>query len=120
MPGTNPGSPLQHVQTALNNAHYGDTVNIQAGTYREQVFLPIPWTLTAGTGSPANMLTVQAWDTNNDGIIESGIVRFCPTVPTHSATILLVNVSLAGALADPRALLRLSNLYSGLRAPVCN
>src|SRR5208337_2205265 len=69
--GTDPVSPLRHVQTALNGARYGDTVNIQAGVYREQVFLLDNWTATAGTGSAMNMLTVQAWDTNGDGIIES-------------------------------------------------
>src|SRR5580765_1823581 len=36
-PGTNAAAPLQHIQTAVNRAAYGDTVNIQAGTYREQV-----------------------------------------------------------------------------------
>src|SRR5882762_6053639 len=35
--GTNVAAPLQHIQTAVNRAAYGDTVNIQAGTYREQV-----------------------------------------------------------------------------------
>src|SRR5262249_11381482 len=65
-PGTNTAAPLQHIQTAVNRAAYGDTVNIQAGTYREQVRIDsIP-----GTGSTTNMLTVQAWDTNGNGIIE--------------------------------------------------
>ncbi len=67
-PGTNSGAPLQHIQAAINRAAYGDTVNIQAGTYREQVFAES----IHGTGGPTNMLTVQAWDTNGNGIIEPG------------------------------------------------
>src|SRR5215467_1142519 len=35
--GTNVAGPLQHIQAAVNRAAYGDTVNVQAGTYREQV-----------------------------------------------------------------------------------
>src|ERR1051326_2975158 len=66
-PGTNTAAPLQHIQTAVNRAAYGDTVNIQAGTYREQVEIDS----ISGTGSPTNMLTVQAWDTNGDGMIET-------------------------------------------------
>jgi hypothetical protein len=66
-PGTNVAAPLQHIQTAVNRAAYGDTVNIQAGTYREQVEIDS----IRGAGSPANMLTVQAWDTNGDGLIET-------------------------------------------------
>ena len=65
--GTNPAAPLQHIQTAVNRVAYGDTVNIQAGTYREQVQIGTP----GGTGSATNMLTVQAWDTNGDGIIQT-------------------------------------------------
>src|ERR1043166_241095 len=65
--GTNVAAPLQHIQAAVNHAAYGDTVNIQAGTYREQLEIGS----IRGTGSPANMLTVQAWDTNSDGIIET-------------------------------------------------
>src|SRR4051812_32600680 len=38
-PGTNAAAPLQHIQTAVNRAAFGDTVNIQAGTYREQVLI---------------------------------------------------------------------------------
>src|SRR5215472_9717906 len=66
-PGTNMAAPLQHIQTAVNRAAYGDTVNIQAGTYREQVLIES----IRGTGSATNMLTVQAWDTNGDSIIET-------------------------------------------------
>src|SRR5580765_6444190 len=65
-PGTNAAAPLQHIQTAVNHVAYGDTVNIQAGTYREQVRIDS----VRGTGSTTNMLTVQAWDTNNNGVIE--------------------------------------------------
>ena len=65
--GTNVAAPLQHIQTAVNRAAYGDTVNIQAGTYREQVEIDT----IRGTGSATSMLTVQAWDTNADGIIET-------------------------------------------------
>jgi hypothetical protein len=65
--GTNVAAPLQHIQAAVNRAAYGDTVNIQAGTYREQVAIDsIP-----GSGSPTNMLTLQAWDTNGNGVIEA-------------------------------------------------
>src|SRR5947208_8271461 len=53
-PGTNAAAPLQHIQTAVNRAAFGDTVNIQAGTYREQVFIET----LRGTGSATNMLTV--------------------------------------------------------------
>jgi hypothetical protein len=66
-PGTNTAAPLQHIQTAVNRAAYGDTVNIQAGTYREQVRIDS----LGGIGSATNMLTVQAWDTNGDGLIET-------------------------------------------------
>jgi hypothetical protein len=66
-PGTNVAAPLQHIQNAVNRAAYGDTVNIQAGTYREQVEIDS----IRGSGSPTNMLTVQAWDTNGDGVIET-------------------------------------------------
>src|SRR5437667_10958892 len=65
--GTNVAAPLQHIQTAVNRAAYGDTVNIQAGTYREQVEIES----IRGTGSATNRLTVQAWDTNGDGAIEA-------------------------------------------------
>ena len=65
--GTNVAAPLQHVQVAVNRAAYGDTVNILAGTYREQVEIQS----IRGTGSPTNMLTVQAWDANGDGMIET-------------------------------------------------
>jgi len=65
--GTNAAAPLQHIQTAVNHVAYGDTVNIQAGTYREQVRIDS----VRGTGSTTNMLTVQAWDTNNNGVIEA-------------------------------------------------
>ena len=65
--GTNVAAPLQHVQVAVNRAAYGDTVNILAGTYREQVEIQS----IRGTGSLTNMLTVQAWDTNGDGMIET-------------------------------------------------
>jgi hypothetical protein len=65
--GTNVAAPLQHIQTAVNRAAYGDTVNIQAGTYREQVLIDS----IRGSGGPTNMLTVQAWDTNGNGIIET-------------------------------------------------
>ena len=65
--GTNVAAPLQHIQTAVNRAGYGDTVNIQAGTYREQVEIDT----IRGSGSATNMLTVQAWDTNGNGIIET-------------------------------------------------
>jgi len=66
---TNTGSsdaPLAHVQTAVNQASFGDTVNVEAGTYREQVLI----TNLNGTGAPNNMLVIQAWDTNGDGVIE--------------------------------------------------
>ena len=66
-PGTNTAAPMQHIQTAVNHAAYGDTVNIQAGTYREQVHIDS----LSGSGSPTNMLTVQGWDTDGDGIIET-------------------------------------------------
>ncbi|HWX20907.1 MAG TPA: right-handed parallel beta-helix repeat-containing protein [Candidatus Binatia bacterium] len=66
-PGTNVAAPLQHIQTAVNRAAYGDTVNIQAGTYREQIEIDS----IRGTGNATNMLTVQAWDTNGDGMIET-------------------------------------------------
>jgi hypothetical protein len=65
--GTNVAAPLQHIQAAVNRAAYGDTVNIQAGTYREQVEIDS----ISGSGSPSNMLTVRAWDTNGNGIIET-------------------------------------------------
>src|SRR5690348_8438968 len=65
--GTNVASPLQHIQAAVNRAAYGDKINIQAGTYREQVEIDS----IRGSGSPTNMLTVQAWDTNGNGIIET-------------------------------------------------
>lgn len=65
--GTNVAAPLQHIQAAVNRAAYGDIVNIQAGTYREQVEIDsIP-----GTGSLTNMLVVQAWDTNGNGMVEA-------------------------------------------------
>jgi hypothetical protein len=83
-------APLQHVQTAMNQARYGDTVNIQAGIYREQVLLPWSWTNNAGPGSPSNMVTVQAWDTNGDGIIESN------EMPTLNAFQLLTNWTALG------------------------
>lgn len=69
--GTDPAAPLQHIQTAIDGAVYGDTVNIEAGVYREQVFISSDWAEAAGIGSTTNMLTVQAWDTNADGIIET-------------------------------------------------
>jgi hypothetical protein len=65
--GTNVAAPLQHIQAAVNRAAYGDIVNIQAGTYREQVEIDsIP-----GTGNLTNMLVVQAWDTNGNGMVEA-------------------------------------------------
>jgi hypothetical protein len=79
-PGTS-NAPFQHVQFAVTNAVYGDTVNIQAGVYREQV---VAYS-TAGVGSVTNMLTIQAWDTNGDGIIETN------EMPTINAFQLITN-----------------------------
>jgi len=75
-------APLQHVQAGVKKAAYGDTVNIQAGVYREQVFLAKK---PAGTGGWANMLTIRAWDTNGDGIIEPN------EIPTINAFQLITN-----------------------------
>ena len=65
--GTNVAAPLQHIQAAVNRAAYGDTVNIWAGTYREQILIES----IRGAGNPTNRLTVQAWDTNGNGLIET-------------------------------------------------
>lgn len=69
--GTDPAYPIRHIQTAFDLAKYGDTINIKGGIYREQLCGTPTWLANAGTGSADNMLTIQAWDVNNNGVIDA-------------------------------------------------
>ncbi len=94
--GNSPNAPFAHVQTAMNHAvTYGDTVNIQAGIYREQVSTGLG---LYGTGSLTNMLTVQAWDTNGDGIIETNEMPTITAAQAITNWTAVTNTSLWAAL----------------------
>jgi len=70
-PGTNPSSPLKNIQTAINLAKYGDTINIEGGVYREHLVVPDSVTNVIPRGSISNPLVIQAWDVNSNGVIDA-------------------------------------------------
>lgn len=62
---TNAGTlqaPIRHLQSAIDRATYGDTINVMPGLYREQVYVDGRyWPTNGATGSATNRLLIQAY-----------------------------------------------------------
>lgn len=83
--GFDPKSPLKTIQTAVDRAKPGDTINIEKGVYRETVHLrrggipgkPVmlkaiePGTVTVSNMAPSGMLHNLDWKDEGDGIFSA-------------------------------------------------
>lgn len=55
-------SPIRHIQSAIDRATYGDTINVMPGLYREEIYLDGRyWPTNGATGSVTNRLTIKAY-----------------------------------------------------------